>query len=69
MPSHRSKNLFYTLFIDSPPIITYFDLVVQSKMIMLPSKNKKGLPKFSMHLKAWEGFVSTVEETEAHEQI
>jgi hypothetical protein len=38
-------------------------------MIMLPSKNKKGLPKFSMHLKAWEGFVSTVEETEAHEQI
>jgi hypothetical protein len=36
---------------------------------MLPNKNKKGLPKFSMPLEVWEGFFSTVEETEAHEQI
>jgi len=44
-------------------------LVVQAKVIMLPSKNKKGLPKFNMHLKVWEDSVSTMEETEAHEQI
>jgi hypothetical protein len=69
MPSHRGKNPSYTLLIDSPPTITYFQLVVQSKVIMLPSKNKKSLPKFSMFLKVWEGFVSTMEEMKTHEQI
>jgi hypothetical protein len=69
MPSHKGRNPSYTLLIDSPPTTTYSHLVEQSKMIMLPNKNKKGLPKFSMPLKVWEGFVSTMEEIEAHEQI
>jgi len=69
MPSHKGKNPSYTLLIDSPPTITYFQLVVQSKVIMLLSKNKKSLPKFSMSLKVWEGFVFTMEEMKAHEQI
>jgi hypothetical protein len=69
MLSHKGRNPSYTILIDSPATTTYSHLVVQSKVIMLPNKNKNGLPKFSMPLEVWEGFVSIVEKTEAHEEI
>jgi hypothetical protein len=69
MPSHRGKNPSCTLLIDSPLATTHFVSVVQSKVIMLPKKNLKGLPKFNMPSEVWEGLVFIVEEMEAHEQI
>jgi hypothetical protein len=38
-------------------------------VVILFSKNKKGLPKFNMPLEVWEGLVFIVEEMETHEQI
>ncbi len=51
------------------PNTTYSPLVVQSKVIILPSKNKKGPPNFCMPFEVWESLVSILEKMETHEPI